>query len=858
MVRSIIFGAAQLMNIKNMFRSISAGAYWKERTIAVFMVSVYLLGNIVELIEGKVTDDPAAIWIAGVLLGISVVWLSATKNYKGYTATAFKIFLFYLNFNVIYAYSKSTQGPTDAESFYLLFSYFLFVVCSQALDSQRELLIFSIAEVGLVAVAMYINQQYDPMLLQSMQLFTFGFIIVGNYMINLQRLKLTQATVGSSINVQFKSISENSRDTQVILNNQSKFVYANPSVKLLTGYDVGQLMNTDLFALVIDEDVDRLKDVLERVRVNDERVSFEYRLRRQNGELVWVESIFSSFDIRVEDGGAGLIFAETRNVESRKKLEEEVKHQLKVEEMLIKHSTQFINVERGEIQSGIDVALGEFGTMLGAQAALVYRMHGKLSDEFQSTNQWFASNQIAHIQNFELIVKINQQLLTFLRQLRGEKSSWGNYIEAQKLHDIQVMSTVDASDKNYYLIPLQSGNIVNGFIVFVFNLNTKHVQSSFFGLIGNMVANAFTRLRTETRLHEVQLTNEFILRALPDWLYIVDNEGEFTGANNYSTLEAYIPDYDLIGKKFNQLMPDDVSSVFMATLKEVIESGQSTSFEYHDSTIYKGRYFKVIIAPFKDFEYLVIIRDVTDLKEAQSELMTKAEKLEQSNKELEEFAYVVSHDMKQPIRTIISYLSLLKRKYEKALDEEANVFINFSIDGANKMSDLIRDILQYSRVEQQIDVVKDVPLNTVVGKVIAILGDTIKTNNAAVIVDELPHVNGNDTMLSELFQNLIENGIKYNRNPDKRVRVIVKEAGDFWQFEVSDNGIGFDEEYAQQIFKIFKRLHNDEEFPGTGIGLSICHKVVTKHGGKIWAKSVKGEGSHFYFTLPKQTQATLN
>lgn len=618
------------------------------------------------------------------------------------------------------------------------------------------------------------------------------------------------------------------------------------------------LMNTDIMMLVADEDVDKLRAVLASVNKNDERVSLEYRLRRQNGELVWVESIFSSFDTRIDEGGVGLIFAETRNIESRKKLEEEVKHQLKVEEMLIKHSTQFINVERSEIQSNIDVALGEFGTMLGADAALVYRMHGKLSDEFQSTNQWFAAEELGHIQHFELIVKINQQLLVFLRQLRGEKSSWGNYIEAQKLHDIQVLNTTNVPEKHFYLIPLQSGNIVNGFIVFVFNHNTKHVQSSFFGLIGNMVANAFTRLRTETRLHEVQLTNEFILRALPDWLYIVDEEGEFTGINSNSTLDAYIPDYDLMGKKFSQLMPKDVSEPFMATLKQVIDDGQSTSFEYHDNTIYKDRYFKVIIAPFKDAEYLVIIRDITDLKEAQNELQSKAQKLEQSNKELEEFAYVVSHDMKQPIRTIISYLSLLKRKYEKSLDEEANVFINFSIDGANKMSDLIRDILQYSRVEQQIDVVKDVSLNSVVGKVIAILGDTIKTNNAEVVVSDLPHISGNDTMMSELFQNLIENGIKYNRSEQKKVSVEVKEDGDFWLFEVTDNGIGFDEEYSQQIFKIFKRLHTDDEFPGTGIGLSICHKVVTKHGGKIWAHSKQGEGSHFFFTLPRQQNTQLN
>jgi len=837
------------MELKSILRKVRGESFWKERAVAIFMVTGYLVGNIVEMVSGKVADDPAIIWILGVMLGFVVIGLSVSDKYKAHTPTFFKIFLFYLNFNIIYAYAKSTQGPMDAESFYLLFSYVLFVIISHALESRRELIIYTIAEVVLFAGAVYISLEYEPLLLQSMQLFTFMIVLAGNFMINVQRLKLTQVSVDSTI--QFKAISENSRDAQVMIDSQFRFVYLNPAVKMLTGYEIPNLLKKEIFEIVVADDVEKLRDVLTQIQDHvDARLSLEYRVRTSDGSFVWVESIFSSFDKSPTDRG-GLIFAETRNIESRKKLEEEIQHQLKVEEMLIKHSTQFINVERGEIQSGIDIALGEFGTMLDADAALVYRMHGKLHDEFQSTNQWFSPNELVYIQHFNLIVKINQQLVSFLRNFRGEKTSWGNYIDATKLFDIQVMNVDSLPGKSFYIIPLQSGNIVNGFIVFVFNESVHHKQSSFFGLIGNMVANAFTRLRTETRLHEVQLTNEFILRALPDWLYIVDDEGEFTGANNYSTLEPYLPDYDLIGKKVSQLMPGEIGEQFMDTLKKVIETGQSTFFEYFDSSIFKGRYFKVIIAPFKDYEYLVIIRDISDLKEAQAELVNKAEKLEQSNKELEEFAYVVSHDMKQPIRTIISYLSLLKRKYENELDEEANVFINFSIEGANKMSDLIRDILQYSRVEQQISLVSDVPLENIVKKVCHTLNETIVAGNAHVHFGTLPHVTGNETMLGELFQNLIENGIKYNRADDKQVNISVVENGDFWEFEIADNGIGFDEEYAQQIFKIFKRLHTDEEFPGTGIGLSICHKVVLKHGGRIWAKSVKGQGSRFYFTLPK-------
>ncbi|MDB5280985.1 MAG: sensory transduction histidine kinase, partial [Bacteroidota bacterium] len=433
-----------------------------------------------------------------------------------------------------------------------------------------------------------------------------------------------------------------------------------------------------------------------------------------------------------------------------------------------------------------------------------------------------------------------------------EKASHGNFYAASQLIRIQALINPELVDRKFYLVPLQSGNIVNGFVLFVFGARALKVQLSFFGLIGNMVSSAFTRMRTEMRLHEAQLTNESILRALPDWLYIINKNGEFTGTNNSSTLPDYIPDYGLIGRTFSDVLPEDISSRFKDALKEVTDSDIASSFEYFDTTIYKDRSFKAIIAPFKTNEYLVIIRDITDLKLAQNELVHKAKKLEQSNKELEEFAYVVSHDMKQPIRTIISYLTLLKKKHNDLLPEEAQEFVNFSIEGANKMSDLIRDILQYSRLDQQISLTSDISLNGIVNKVCKGLNDTIVANNAEVICDNLPLIKGNETMLTELFQNLIENGIKYNTNAKRTVKINVQEKGREWLFNISDNGIGFDQQYSQQIFKIFKRLHTDGEFQGTGIGLTICQKVVEKHGGTIWAESQKGKGSTFFFILPKE------
>ncbi len=815
---------------------------------------MYFFGNLIEILSSPThtTTDPPAIWITGAILSGFLTFVSISK-YKQYTPAIFKFVIYFVNFNIVFAYSDSVKKTMDDQSFYLFLSYAIFIVSSQMLESRKELVYMSLYELLLFVGAVILSYNYHPILLNPLHILMFAFVLAGNYAIGVARLRLTQISGNSSI--QFKSISENARDTQVMLDADFRFVYLNPAVQSLTGYDPAEWMKKEIFDIMLPEDVDSVRKALEEIKLHPEaRVIREYRVKRNDGTHVWVESIFSVFKT-ASGAKSDLIFVETRDIESRKKLEEEIQHQLKVEEMLIKHSTQFINVDRTEIQQGIDFTLGEFGKMLEADAALVYRMQGKLHDEFQSTNQWFSRKEMAIIQHFNLIVRINQQLIYFLRDLKGEKSSWGDYILGERLHQIEALAIHDLPDKRFYLIPMQSGNVVNGFIVFVFDQSVHHERSSFFGLIGSMVANAFTRLRTETRLHEAQLTNEYILKALPDWLYIVDCEGEFTGMNEHSTLESYIPDSNLLGRKFSDVLPADIATNFEQALKEVAGTDQITSFEYHDTTIYAGRYFKAILAPFKEGEYLVIIRDITDLKEAQMELVSKAEKLEQSNKELEEFAYVVSHDMKQPIRTIISYLTLLKKKYNDQLDETANEFINYSIGGANKMSELIHDILQYSRVEQQIELVGNVSLGDLVRKVLNNLHDSIQKNNAVVSVDKLPSVTGNQTMLMELFQNLIENGIKYNRSEQKKVTVTVKDIGDFWEFEIADNGIGFEEQYSHQIFKIFKRLHNDDEFQGTGIGLSICHKVVIKHGGKIWAHSVKGKGSKFCFTLPKDHHA---
>ena len=832
-----------------LFKSIRLNQlYWKERAVSTMILATYIIGNLIEYFSGKLTNDSPFFWIIAIAISTTVLILSYTSQHR-LTTIFFKISLIYVNFQVAYVYGNSTSGSKDIESFYLMSAYIVFVVLSQVADSKREIILYTVLEVLFLVFFAYIFIENSPIILQTIQLLMLGVVLVGNLIIVFQRLKLTQ--VEGATNIQFKALTENARDVQSIINEDLNYVYVNPTILDVTGYHPNELIKDNFLKYIVAEDRPLVTTSLLGLREElENKQSIEYRTITKSGRTIWLESILSSFKNN-QNEDSKMIFVETRNIEDRKQQELAIKQQLKIEELLIRHSNNFINTDRKSIPDTINSSIAEAGKILDTKSILIYRLIGKLSDDFRCTNQWYASILDQAETTCNLVVKINHDLLIFLNSLKGEQAAKGSIVDQIILKNLGILVETKNSNNQYYILPLQNGNSVNGLVLFVFGGNTSSAQSNFFALIGNMMANAFTRLRTETRLQEEQLTNESILRALPDWLYTINKDGIFTGSNNYSTLDTYLPDFGLEGRPLFDVLPNHLAVKFNNALDEVVNSGFTASFEYDDNSIQSGKSFKAIIAPFKTNEYLIIIRDITELKTAQHELESKAIKLKQSNKELEEFAYVVSHDMKQPIRTIVSYLSLLKRRHTKELSAEALEFIQYSIEGANKMSDLIRDILQYSKLEQQISNVKEVDLNRVVGKVINGLKDFITTGNATVHIGQLPTVNGNETMLNELFQNLIENGIKYNKSEKKYVSLTVADKGQYWAFEVKDNGIGFDEQYAQQIFKIFKRLHGDEEFQGTGIGLSICHKVVENHGGKIWAHSKIGEGSTFHFTLPK-------
>jgi len=256
------------------------------------------------------------------------------------------------------------------------------------------------------------------------------------------------------------------------------------------------------------------------------------------------------------------------------------------------------------------------------------------------------------------------------------------------------------------------------------------------------------------------------------------------------------------------------------------------------------------------FLYLFIVKPmslhISELKRAEKELQHLTDELRRSNTDLQQFAYVASHDLQAPLRVIEGFANLLAKRYKEKLDAKANEFIECIVDEVKRMQILIRDLLEYSQAETKDKEFKSVDMSYIVQRAISNLRTVIEESGAVVTFDDLPTVMADDIQLISLLQNLIDNAIKYRGKEAPKVHVSAEKKGDDLVFSVRDNGIGMDPKNAEAIFETFYRLHGNEEYPGIGVGLAICKKIVERHEGRIWVRSEFGKGSTFYFTIPNK------
>ena len=385
------------------------------------------------------------------------------------------------------------------------------------------------------------------------------------------------------------------------------------------------------------------------------------------------------------------------------------------------------------------------------------------------------------------------------------------------------------------------------------------------------------RARAEQALQESLATSEAALKDLADQKFALDQhaivavtdvQGTITYANDkFCAISQYSKD-QLIGRNHRILNSGYHPKEFFQQMYSTIANGQVWRGEMRnrakDGSIY---WVDATIVPFvnsegKPRQYVAIRADITERKRAEeeirqlnAELERKVEELARSNADLEQFAYVASHDLQEPLRMVAAYTQLLAERYRGQLDRNADKFIGYAREGALRMQTLIQDLLAFSRVGRNDPACGRVDCDSVMEEVLLILGPAMRESGAVVTHAALPVVWADRSQMTQVLQNLIGNAIKFRGNEAPVISVQAEKAGAQWRFSVSDNGIGIAPEHAESIFVVFQRLHARTEYPGNGIGLAICKKIVERNGGKIWVEARAGQGSVFKFTLPGDATA---
>ena len=507
----------------------------------------------------------------------------------------------------------------------------------------------------------------------------------------------------------------------------------------------------------------------------------------------------------------------------------------------------------------------------------------KGKNSFTSESKKVVNNIPENIDELESLVKDNSEQLNRIEELR--------IISQNRL---QVLTKVtDLVDQNDYqaidaLIKINIGNIYMQQLVDklseiktaerklleerIQNVNqstenTKNVfliialLSILFVIISYLIVNHSINRRYE--LEKATMRSEGKLRTLTekarDAIITVTVEGKILSWNKSAEEIFGWTSEEAVGQNLSMIVPESYREAYIAGMKRFAKT--ETSELLTKPIILEGlsksdRIFPIELAisywKYENEGFLTgFIRDVTERKLAEETLALSEANLKRSNAELEQFAYIASHDLQEPLRMVSSYCGLLKRRYKDKLGTDGLEMVEFAVDGAERMKTLIQSLLTYSRAGRDYEFHK-IKLNEVCKVVQEQLTPLLNETNAKINFNDLPVVFGEGILLTQLFQNLIINGIKFRKKDELHpvVNISVEKADKEWIFSVKDNGIGIDNKFYDKLFVIFQRLHSREEYEGTGIGLALCKKIVEKHKGTIWVESELGKGTTFHFTLP--------
>ena len=384
-------------------------------------------------------------------------------------------------------------------------------------------------------------------------------------------------------------------------------------------------------------------------------------------------------------------------------------------------------------------------------------------------------------------------------------------------------------------------------------------NDSVVGIIG-MYQDVTERHQAEDHLARERELLQALMENVPELIFFKDSGSRFTRVNRALSVHLGLEDPSQAeGKTDFNFYPPELAQEFLKDEQELLRSGRPVlnklERQSRGAPVPEVRWVRTTKAALRGADgkprgIVGIARDVTEHVQTEEMLRRIAEELSQSNQELQQFAYVASHDLQEPLRVIRNYLQRLARRTKGQLDEESSTLLAGATEGAGRMQHMVEDLLAYCRVESRTRPLREMDLETALDRALLNLEVALGEAHAEVRRHPLPTVQADQLQIVQLFQNLVGNALKFRGDKPARVCIDAERFGEEWTIRVRDEGIGIAEEHRERIFSLFQRLHTTEEYPGSGIGLAICRKIVTRHGGRIWVESIPGAGATFIFTLP--------
>jgi len=636
-------------------------------------------------------------------------------------------------------------------------------------------------------------------------------------------------------------VVRDSNDAITMQDFEGKVLAWNRGAELMYGYSEEEALQKNIWLLTPPGREEEQKDFTRRLIAGEAITSLETQRKTKDGRIL---DVWMTVTKLVDDAGKPIGIASTeRDITEHKRMEDVLIIRNRIADVFLSVPDDEMFAEVLKIVLEVmQSPYGVFGYIDEAGALVIPSMTRHIWDKCQ----------------------VPEKTITFPRDKWGD-SSWPRAIK-EKRANYTNRESVNTPEGHINIVRhismpiLFRGEVIG--LLQVANKITDYMESDlhFLEIISGIIAPVLDARLKRTRQEEELRESESKFKSLYDsniiGVIFWDTAGNIIQANGeFLRIVGYTEDDVLSGRaRWRDMTPPEYAYLDEKAIKEMTETGISAPFEKEyirkDGSRVPIRLNAALLKGERDIG-ICFIQDIAARKRDEEALKQKTTDLERSNKELEQFAYVASHDLQEPLRMVSSYTQLLAQRYEGQLDDKAKKYIDYAVDGAVRMQRLINDLLIYSRVGTRGKPFEPTDSHSVLGEVLRNLQATIEESQAIITNDDLPTVRADASQFAQVFQNLIGNAIKFRLDSPPHIHVSARDQGHKWVFSVADNGIGIDPQYKDRLFAIFQRLHTKQEYPGTGIGLALCKKIVERHGGKIWFESEPGKGSTFFFSIPK-------